>query len=120
MMRKSTALALIGLALLTCAACEKIKGRVLRNAVEQFADQAFKTAIAHVEVYKLRHGEYPKDLGDLDFLGEWDRNTMRGVVYERLPDGYELDLSFVTGKPHLEYPPAFWNGLGLKKSNVRR
>jgi hypothetical protein len=91
-----------------------------RQADAQFGDQHFKTAIALVELYKIRHGVYPERLSDLDFLGDWDRLPIASVTYSRLSDGYELNLTRGwVGKPELRYPPEFWKGLGLKKSNVK-
>lgn len=91
-----------------------------RQADAHFGDQHFKTAIALVELYKVRHGVYPERLSDLDFLGDWDRLPIASVTYSRLPDGYELNLTRGwVGKPELRYPPDFWKGLGLKKSNVK-
>ena len=47
-------------------------------------------------------------------------NLFRWVRYEKLPDGYALDL--VTwkggGKPELSHPPEFWHGLGIRRTNV--
>jgi hypothetical protein len=36
-------------------------------------------------------------------------------------DGYELDLvRGWVGTPDLSYPPDFWHGLGIRRTNVRR
>ena len=91
-----------------------------RQTDAKFGDQNFKTAVALVELYKIRHGVFPERLSDIDFLGEWDRLPIVSVAYSRLPDGYELNLTRGwVGKPELRYPPDFWKGLGLKKSNVK-
>ncbi len=85
----------------------------------QFGDQNFKTAIALVELYKVRHGTYPASLDDLDYLGQWDPIYIRGVKYRRVGKGYELDIERGwVGKPTLSYPPGFWHGLGLVATNV--
>lgn len=94
-------------------------GRFAGHVDAQFGDQDFKTAIALVELYHVRHGVYPASLSDLDFTGDWDPIAINSVAYHRLPDGYELDITRGwTGKPTLAYPPAFWHGLGLRRTNV--
>ena len=86
----------------------------------KFGDQSFKTAISLIELYRVRHGVYPAALTDLDFTGDWDAISLNSVHYERLPDGYALDITRGwVGKPTLGYPPQFWQGLGLRRSNVR-
>lgn len=85
----------------------------------KFGDQDFKTTIALVEVYKLRHGVYPASLSDLHYLGNWDPLYLQGVKYRRLGNGYELDIERGwIGKPELSYPPGFWHGLGIVSTNV--
>jgi len=93
---------------------------VKQQADAMFGDQHFKTAIALVELYKVRHGTYPEALSDLDFVGDWDKGALMAVEYHRLPDGYELNVTHGwVGRPTLRYPAQFWNGLGLKKSNAK-
>lgn len=85
----------------------------------KFGDQNFKTTIALVELYKVRHGVYPASLGDLDYLGGWDPIYIRAVKYKRIGKGYELDIvRGWVGKPTLSYPPGFWHGLGIVATNV--
>jgi hypothetical protein len=91
-----------------------------QQADAKFGDQHFKTVIALVELYKVRHGAYPEALSDLDFIGDWDRLAISSVEYHRLPEGYELNVTRGwIGRPTLEYPGEFWNGLGLKRSNEK-
>lgn len=86
----------------------------------KFGDQHFKTVVALVELHKLRYGSYPASLADLRYVGDWDRIALSSVEYGRLPDGYALNLvRGWVGQPHLEYPPDFWQGLGLRQSNVK-
>ena len=100
-----------------CASC----GGFRQQADSQFGDQNFKSAIALIELHKVRFGIYPKDLTELKFTGSWDQLWMSAVKYTRLEDGYELDLiRGWVGTPELEYPADFWQGLGLRKTNVRR
>ena len=87
----------------------------------QFGDQNFKSAIALIELHRVRFGSYPDSLADLRFLGSWDPNWLSGVQYRKLEDGYELNVTRGwIGKPDLTYPPEFWRGLGIRKTNVRR
>jgi hypothetical protein len=91
-----------------------------QQADGKFGDQHFKTAIALVELYKVRHGSYPESLDSLDYLGDWDKLALASVEYRRLSDGYELDVTRGwVGKPTLSYTAEFWHGLGLKRSNAR-
>ena len=95
-------------------------GRVASKADAKFGDQHFKTVVALVELYHVRHGVYPASLTELDFTGEWDQIAISAVTYHRLPDGYELDIARGwIGEPTLAYPKEFWQGLGLRRSNVR-
>jgi hypothetical protein len=87
------------------------------DANTKFADQHFKTAIANIELYNIRYGEYPASLESLDFLGDWDIMIFNSVSYQKLENGYQLDV--VNGSEgNLEYPNEFWQGLGIKKSNI--
>lgn len=91
-----------------------------RQADGKFGDQHFKTAIALVELYKIRHGSYPETLTVMDFVGDWDKIALNSVNYRKLPDGYELNVTRGwIGTPTLAYPSEFWRGLGLKKSNAK-
>jgi hypothetical protein len=84
-------------------------------------DQGFKTAIALIELHRLRVGSYPDSLDDLQFLGGRDRGALAGVRYEKLSDGYALDVVIGVGEaPDLSYPSDFWRGLGLRRTNVGR
>ncbi len=86
----------------------------------QFGDQHFKTAISLIELHKVRSGVYPESLKDLKFTGGWDAIAIGSVEYHRLDTGYELNVTRGwVGKPELSYPPDFWRGLGVAKSNVK-
>ena len=99
---------------------DEVGGR--RHEDPDAVDQRFKTAIALVELHRLRFGAYPDSFDDLEFLGAQDRHTLlKGLRYEKLSDGYGLDI--VSGrdqKPRVTYPPDFWKGLGIRRSNVDR
>lgn len=108
-----------GAALLALAIAVASCGKFQEQADAQFGDQNFKSAIAMIELYHVRHGQYPERLADIDFLGDWDRIWLSAVEYNRLPDGYELNVTRGwVGKPGLSYPPEFWRGLGIRRSNV--
>lgn len=86
-----------------------------QEADRMFGDQHFKTAIALVELHKTRYGEYPESLDDLTFVGSWDENALARVRYGKVGDGYTLVLAGnAGGASELEYPPAFWRGLGIR------
>ena len=110
-----TRAAFILLTALALSACDFYK-----DADAQFGDQHFKTAISLIELHKIRFGAYPETLKDLQFMGDWDGIALSGVEYRRLDTGYELNLvRGAIGKPNVSYPPDFWKGLGLVKSNVK-
>ena len=84
-------------------------------------DQRFKAVIALVELHRLRFGAYPDSLKDLQFLAPYDQASLESVRYEKLPDGYALDIITPKGeKPGLSYPADFWKGLGIRRTNVDR
>lgn len=91
-----------------------------KEADAKFGDQHFKTAIALVELHKVRHGQYPNTLKDLQFTGDWDQLAIHSIVYKKLDTGYELNITRGwVSEPSLEFPKEFWNGLGLISSNVK-
>ena len=51
------------------------------------------SAIALIELHKVRFGNYPNTLADLKFLGSWDQNWLFGVEYRKLDEGYELNVT---------------------------
>ena len=95
-------------------------GKFQQEADAKFGDQHFKTAIALIELHKVRFGEYPKSLTELKYIGDWDKIVFGTVEYKRLENGYELNITRGwVGKPELNYLDEFWQGLGLVKSNVK-
>ena len=93
-----------------------------KQAMEKFGDQHFKTAIALIELHKIRFGEYPTTLDSLKFIGDWDQMIFASIKYQKLDKGYELDLTNdLLGMPDsLNYPDEFWKGLGLVRSNMKK
>ena len=97
-------------------------GKFNDDATERFGDQHFKTAIALIELYKVRFGKYPDAIDSIKYVGDWDKIGWTSVEYQKLDTGYELNLTGgLLGKPDsLNYPDDFWQGLGLVKSNIKR
>jgi hypothetical protein len=94
-----------------------------KHSAQQFNDQHFKTAIALIELHKLREGVYPESLDSIKYLGDWDKVIYHAVEYTKLENGYELNLAdniWGNQPVELQYPADFWRGLGLKKSNVMK
>ena len=90
-----------------------------KQADAKFGDQNFKTAIALIELHKVRYGAYPETLKDIRYAGDWDAIGTNSVEYKRMGNGYELNINRGwVGKPDLSYPPDFWHGLGIISSNV--
>jgi ATP-dependent Clp protease ATP-binding subunit ClpA len=81
-------------------------------------DRAFKTAIAFIELHHRRTGTYPNSLQDLEYSEPYDTALLSRVRYEKLSDGYALDVKAKGAKPGLSYPPGFWRGLGIRRTNV--
>jgi hypothetical protein len=91
------------------------------KAGKQFGDQHFKTAISAIELYNIRYKHYPESLDSLTFMGDWDKIIYSSVMYNKLDTGYQLDLlrGVMNIKPEsLVYPKEFWQGLGIRKSNL--
>jgi len=119
-MRRTFEITFILLSFLSLSAC--FPDGFKEKANQQFGDQHFKTAIALIELHKVREGEYPEVLDSLKYIGDWDNMIFNSVAYKRLDEGYQLDLTNGwMGKPEdLNYPDDFWNGLGLVKSNLKK
>ena len=99
----------------------------MKQATAILADQEFKKAIAHIELHKLRNGEYPVTLRELKFLSATDSSLFNFVEYTRLDTGYELNMKKMefpsvmgveSSPAQLKYPPEFWKGLGCIRSNT--
>jgi len=114
-MRKAPNLLIALVLSLTISGCA-----LQKEADQKFGDQHFKTAIALIELHKVRFGEYPNSLNDLKFVGDWDRGALISVAYKKVANGYELDVvKGWVGKPELTYPDEFWKGLGVVRSNMK-
>ena len=84
-----------------------------------FGDQHLKTAVALIELHKVRYGKYPDSLSDLKFTGQWDQIALQSVRYYtnagRTAYYLEVERGWL-GKPHLEMPEEFWRGTGYSPS----
>jgi hypothetical protein len=80
-----------------------------------FGDQHLKTAVALIELHKVRTGRYPEEFGKLQFTGQWDMIALQSVRYTAAEDGssyyVEVRRGWV-GKPELNMPTEFWRGTG--------
>ena len=98
------------------------------NMQSMIADQQFKMAISFIELHKIRYNKYPEKIGDLKYTGNQKATFKSFVEYKKLKNGYELNLLDMKSreplKPSesekLKYPADFWQGLGLKKSNMKK
>jgi hypothetical protein len=107
--------AIASLALVIVAGCDFQK-----EADAKFGDQHFKTVIALVELHKVRTGNYPAKLEDIQFTGDWDAIAISSVEYKKLEVGYEVNVTRgLVAKPEIAYPKEFWQGLGLARSNLK-
>jgi len=92
-----------------------IASGITRGIDNKFGDQHLKTAVALIELHKLRFGRYPDSLRDLKFTGDWDQIALINVRYYPSPnrDAYyiEVERGWI-GKPKFTMPPEFWKGTG--------
>src|SRR5713226_10480494 len=51
----------------------------IRGLDNQFGDQHLKTAVALIELHKVRFGKYPGSLSDLKFTGQWDQIALQSL-----------------------------------------
>jgi hypothetical protein len=86
-----------------------------KMADQQFGDQNLKTAVALIELHKVRMGRYPEDLRKLRYTGQWDMIALSSVRYVVANDGssyfVEVQRGWI-GKPALDMPADFWRGTG--------
>jgi hypothetical protein len=95
---------------------------VLRSGVTRpmdnlFGDQSLKSIVALIELHKVRHGEYPGALSELEFLGQWDRMPIEAASYCAADDrqSYYVEIRRGwMGRPDLKMPPEFWRGTGFR------
>jgi hypothetical protein len=84
----------------------------------KFGDQHLKTAVALIELHKVRYGEYPETLDDLKYTGDRDIIALLSVEYTPNADhtAYYVEVERGwAGRPQLETPPGFWRGTGYRE-----
>jgi len=93
----------------------------MKTMLIEVNEQHFKTAISLIELHKIRFGSYPESIDSIKYTGIMDKGIQAYVKYEKIEDGYTLDLINVgpMGIKNIDYPPEFWAGLGLKSSNLK-
>lgn len=124
-MNRSLIFILIGVAALllivgtTLAVRSVIRSGITRGPDNLFGDQNLKTAVALIELHKVRYGKYPASLSDLKFTGQWDQIALQSVRYypnaDRTAYYIEVERGWI-GKPDLKMPDEFWRGTGYKES----
>jgi hypothetical protein len=106
------AVALVGVAFLIHSI---IASGITQGPDNTFGDQHLKTAVALIELHKVRYGEYPDSLRGLRFTGQWDQIALQRVSYYPNADHsayyIEVEQGWI-GKPTLEMPDEFWRGTG--------
>lgn len=128
-MKKLLILYLLALIMCSCIpeSAKKEIDKGMKEAQQMFADQEFKKAIANIELHKLRNGQYPQSLNELQFLSVFDSTMFSYVNYTKADSGYILNINFKffsiePGQEQnvaLKYPQEFWKGLGCIKSNAK-
>jgi hypothetical protein len=92
-----------------------IASGITKGPDNMFGDQNLKTAVALIELNKVRYGKYPDTMRDLKFTGQWDQLAMNSVAYypnaDRTRYYIEVERGWV-GKPSLQMPDEFWQGTG--------
>ncbi|MGB0431940.1 MAG: hypothetical protein ACPGLV_15810 [Bacteroidia bacterium] len=103
-------------------------GESMTKAQEMLFDKEFKSAIANIELHKIRTGEYPEKLSDIRFLSAFDSSYVNIVSYKKLDSVYKLDLKSMNDlelngqkiEVKIEYSKEFWEGLGCVESNLMK
>jgi hypothetical protein len=95
-----------------------IQSGITAGPDNMFGDQHLKTAVALIELHKVRYGSYPEDLSDLRFVGDWDQIAIQSVSYTPSADrkGYHVEVvRGWVGRPNLKMPDEFWQGTGFRR-----
>jgi hypothetical protein len=96
-----------------------IASGITQGPDNMFGDQHLKTAVALIELHKVRYGKYPDSLRDLRFTGQWDQIALQRVSYypnaDRSAYYIEVEQGWV-GKPTFTMPAEFWKGTGYSEA----
>ena len=84
----------------------------VNQSINRFEDQAYKDAIALVELHKLRNGQYPEKISHIEFKGDWDMLNLENVKYQRKDNGYTIIVEGLL-LDSVKYPEKFYQGLGI-------
>jgi hypothetical protein len=119
--RSSTVIIAVCLALLVVVASgllairSIVKTGITKVPDDLFGDQHLKTAVALIELHKVRYGKYPDSLSNLRYIGQWDPIALQSVRYypnaDRTKYYIEVERGWI-GKPELKMPDEFWQGTG--------
>ena len=100
-----------------------VRSGVTAGPDKLFGDQHLKTAVALIELHKVRNGEYPATLDDIKFEGGWDIAALKSVSYRANADRtayyIEVERGWI-GKPKLEMPEGFWRNTGYDPALKRQ
>lgn len=91
---------------------------ITKGPDQMFGDQHLKTAVALIELHKVRYGLYPASLAELTFTGNWDDIALNSVRYaaNATRSAYYLEVARGwAGKPELAMPAEFWQGTGYRQ-----
>ena len=103
-----------------------LKSGFISRQEEMFGKQHLATAVALIELHKVRYGQYPQTLKDLKFTREWDTIALNSVTYYPNADRSAYFIEFkgywpddqaqpeaLSGfRPEIEMPAEFWQGTG--------
>jgi hypothetical protein len=85
----------------------------------QLSDRELRTAVAQIELHKVRFGKYPRALQELRYVSQLDLTIFSNVAY--FPN-QELTAYYVEHRgngmfetPKAEYPDEFWQGTGFRR-----
>ena len=73
---------IVALAVFAVRSCIRstLKSGITSRPDELFGKQHLSTAVALIELHKVRLGQYPQSLKDLKFTGEWDAEGLVGFI----------------------------------------
>jgi hypothetical protein len=89
--------------------------RIFKEGVEK----DFKRAIAGIELYKTKFGDYPESTTSKEFIdlfGDWQEVSLL-ISYGKCENGYELNINNQE-RLQISFSPDYWQGIGIAKTNV--
>jgi len=72
--------------------------------------------VSLIELHRLRNGQYPATLDELEYLGQWDGISVSGMDYAPAPDhsAYFLQPRSTRARTVATMPEEFWRGTGYR------